>query len=80
MNPESDAAGWISGPCLPADDAALALLREQFPGGWLFWIGKHSGRWWACPPPGSACRSLLDADTPAALAQLVAEIANWEGR
>lgn len=65
-NPESDAA-------------ALARLRAEYPA-WKFWIGKHTGRWWAAPPRGSACRSLLEADTPAALAALIAEITAWEGR
>jgi hypothetical protein len=65
-NPESDAT-------------ALALLREQYPR-WLIWRGTRSGRWWACPPRESACRSLLEADTPAALAALIAEVIAWEGR
>ena len=65
-NPESDAA-------------ALALLRAEYPA-WVFWIGTHTGRWWACPPRGSACRALLGADTPASLASLVADVIAWEGR
>jgi hypothetical protein len=72
-----DAGSWISGPCLhPAAAAALALLRAQYPA-WRFWIGTHSRRWWACPPAGSACRVLLDAGTPAALAALIAEVEAW---
>ena len=62
-----------------SDAAALALLRSEFPA-WLFWIGRHTGTWWALPPRGSACRSLLNAGTPAALAALIAEIEAWEGR
>ncbi len=74
----ADWGGWLSGPCTDPDAAALALLREHYPA-WTFWIGTRSGRWLAAPPRGSACRGLLDADTPAALAALIAEIIAWEG-
>lgn len=66
-DPEPDAA------------AALARLRAEYPR-WLTWRGTRSGRWWAAPPPGSACRSLLEAGDPAALAALIAEVEAWEGR
>ena len=62
-----------------SDAAALARLRAEYPR-WLIWRGNRTGRWWAAPPRGSACRSLLEADTPAALAALIAEITAWEGR
>ena len=74
-----DWGGWLSGPCTDPDAAALALLCEQYPA-WTFWTGTHTGTWWACPPPGSACRVLLDAGTPAALAALITEVEAWEGR
>ena len=62
-----------------SDAAALALLRERFPA-LKFWAGQHTGTWWALPPLGSACRVLLEADDPAALAALITEWIEWEGR
>ena len=72
-----DWGGWLSGPCTDPDAAALAQLCQRFPA-WTFWTGQHTGQYWAAPPRGSACRALLSADTPPALAALITEVQAWE--
>ncbi|HUY47376.1 MAG TPA: hypothetical protein VMV92_16860 [Streptosporangiaceae bacterium] len=72
---DDDRGGWLSGPSLPEDDVMLAELRAQHPQ-WTIWKGKHTGSWWACPPPGVL--SLIDAPDLGQLEAKILDIEAWE--
>jgi poly(3-hydroxyalkanoate) synthetase len=57
------------------EDLTLAALQARWPR-WTIWRGKHTGSWWAMPPPGIL--TLVNADDLDTLAGKIADIESWE--
>jgi hypothetical protein len=68
---------WISGPSLSEETVKLGELRAQHPG-WTIWKGRHTGSWWACPPPPGM--TLLDAPDLDRLEAMILDVKAWGGR
>jgi hypothetical protein len=65
----------MSTPGSEDDGIKLAGLRRRYPQ-WTIWRGKHTGSWWAMPPPGVL--TLVNADDLDRLEALIADIESWE--
>jgi hypothetical protein len=66
----------ISGPSLSEETVKLAELRAQHLG-WTIWKDRHTGSWWACPPPPGM--TLLDAPDLDRLEGKILDVEAWGG-